>query len=102
MTQIEIIKKLISEITNDHAELYLDIAKSIILSRRFPFGYDVGTEIEPQYLYLQIRMAIELYNKRGAEGEKGHSAGGINRIYENADVSLSLLSEIVPKVKAGL
>lgn len=99
MTQIEKLKALIPEIESNIAETYLDMAKHVILSRRNPFGYAENAEIEPCYKYLQINIAVELFNKRGAEGEIRHTEGGIDRTYENANVSESLLSSIVPKVK---
>lgn len=77
---------------------YLEDAKWIILTTRFPCGIPENQEVEPQYLNLQIRMAIELFSKEGAEGETAHSEGGINRTYESAGVSSSLIDSITPKV----
>jgi hypothetical protein len=42
---------------------------------------------------LQIRLAVVMYNKRGAEGEKSHNENGINRTYESVE---ELLKEVVP------
>ena len=82
-------------------EGYLEDAKWIIFTYRFPGGVPENqTEVEPQYLNLQIRIAVELYDKEGAEGQTAHSENGINRTYENASVSNSLLAEITPKVIA--
>lgn len=74
---------------------YLDLAKSIIMAKRFPFGTDL-TDVEPMYHGLQVQIALELFNKQGAEGEIAHNENGISRTYENANVSSSLLKEIVP------
>lgn len=76
----------------------LELAQGIILENRFPFGTD-RTEIEPQYKSLQIRIAIDLYNKRGAEGETSHSENGVSRNYDGAWVSKQLLDEIIPKAE---
>ena len=46
----------------------------------------------------QIQIAVELFSKRGAEGQTGHSENGISRSYESADVSPSLLKRITPLV----
>lgn len=54
------------------------------------------TCLEPQYLDLQLRCAIDLYNKIGAEGELAHSENGISRSYESSWISQELLNEIVP------
>ena len=98
MTQLERLKIRITENTTD-AELedILESAKAVILSRRFPFG-EHPSEIENRYKDLQIRIAVEMYNKRGAEGETAHSENGISRSYASASVSEDLLREITPKV----
>lgn len=56
----------------------------------------VETVLEPRYLDLQYRIAIDLYNKTGAEGQLSHSENGISRNYESSWVSQELLNEIVP------
>ena len=97
MTQLERLKIRITEdVTDIELEDILESAKAVILSRRFPFG-DVPTEIEPRYLDLQIRIAVEMFNKRGAEGEIAHSENGVSRTYSSAGVSEELLREITPK-----
>ena len=78
------------------AEDILESAKAVILSRRFPFG-EQPLEIEPRYNDLQIRIAVEMFNKQGAEGELAHSENGVSRTYSSANVSEELLREITPK-----
>jgi hypothetical protein len=97
MTQLERLKIRITEKVSD-AELedILESAKAVILSRRFPFG-EQPEEIENKYKDLQIRIAVEMFNKRGAEGETAHSENGVSRSYSSANVSEDLLSEITPK-----
>ena len=56
----------------------LESAKAAILARRFPFG-NWPDELESQYMDLQYRIAIDLYNKSGAEGQLSHSENGISR-----------------------
>ena len=98
MTQLERLKIRITEKTNDmELEDILESAKAVILSRRFPFGQP-PTELEERYKDLQIRIAVEMFNKRGAEGETAHSENGISRSYSSASVSEDLLREITPKV----
>ena len=97
MTQLERLKIRITEdVTDKELEDILESAKAVILSRRFPFG-EQPTEIEDKYKDLQIRIAVEMYNKRGAEGETSHSENGISRSYSSANVSEELLREITPK-----
>ncbi len=81
----------------------LEVAKYAILSRRHPFGNfptdNDGTAIlEPRFFNLQIRIAVYLYNKIGAEGQIGHSENGISRSYEVGDVPESYLKEVMPLV----
>ena len=97
MTQLERLKIRITEKVDDkELEDILESAKAVILSRRFPFG-EPPAEIEDRYKDLQIRIATEMFNKRGAEGETAHSENGISRSYSSASVSEELLREITPK-----
>ena len=97
MTQLERLKIRITEdVSDNELEDILESAKAVILSRRYPFG-EQPTEIEPKYTDLQIRIAVEMFNKRGAEGETAHSENGVSRTYSSANVSEELLREIVPK-----
>lgn len=74
----------------------LEQAEGIVLGRRYPFGVPEGTAMPEAYDHIQIQIAVELYSKMGAEGQVAHSENGINRTYEAADVSPSLLRRIVP------
>jgi hypothetical protein len=98
MIQLERLKIRIPENVNDiELEDILESAKAVILSRRFPFG-EQPTELEPKYNDLQIRIAVEMYNKRGVEGQTSHSENGVSRSYSSANISEELLREITPKV----
>ena len=97
MTQLERLKIRITEKVNDvELEDLLESAKAVILSRRFPFG-DVPEELENRYKDLQIRIAVEMFNKQGVEGQLSHSENGVSRSYSSAGVSEELLREITPK-----
>lgn len=96
MTQLEKLKLMlsISDTTEDGLlELCLDFAKEIICNIRYT------TDIEPEYLNVQIRIALEIYNKMGAEGQTSHSENGVSRTYESGDISPSILAQIPPVVK---
>ena len=98
MTQLDRLKIRITENVSDiELEDILESAKAVIMSRRFPFG-EQPAEIEDKYKDLQIRIAVEMFNKRGAEGETAHSENGVSRSYASANVSEDLLKEITPKV----
>ena len=74
-------------------ELELLAAEAMILNRMYPFGYEDGTQVPPRYERLQIKLAIELYSQRGAEGQLAHSENGINRSWPEAN---RILKQIVP------
>lgn len=74
----------------------LDAATEIIMQRRYPFE-DWPDELENRYFGLQIRIAVDLFNKIGAEGETSHSENGVSRTYGAENVSTDLLAEIIPK-----
>ena len=98
MTQLEHLKSRITEkdVSDTELEDILESAKAVILSRRFPFG-EYPAEIEDRYKDLQIRIAVEMFNKQGADGEIAHSENGVSRTYSSASVSEELLREITPK-----
>lgn len=56
-------------------------AETMILNKMYPFGYKEDTVIPPRYERLQVKLAVELYNMRGAEGQSSHSENGISRTY---------------------
>ena len=76
---------------------YLAIAGRKIINRAYPYD-DTVDEVPRRYGYLQCDIAAYLLNKRGAEGQIGHTENGISRSYASADVPESMLSEVVPHV----
>lgn len=110
MTQLERLKRRIPKEQDDAllSEL-LESSKNVILNLRFPFGdwptetvtgdggkLEEVTVLESRYFDLQIRMALDLYNKIGAEGELVHSENGVSRSYESSWISKELRSEVIP------
>lgn len=75
----------------------LESAEAAILARRYPFG-NSSAAMEDKFIDLQFRIALDLYNKIGAEGQLSHSENGISRGYESSWISKQLLEEVVPKV----
>lgn len=82
--------------SDDLLEYLLEQAEGIVLNKRYPFGVPEGTTVPPMYEHIQLRVAVELFTKMGAEGQTAHSENGVSRSYEAADVSPSLLKQIVP------
>lgn len=73
-------------------ELYLEMASDIICDIR------KTTTVEQKYVNTQVKIAIEMYNKRGVEGQTSDSENGKSRSYEKGNISSSLLDEITPIV----
>lgn len=96
---MEVLERLRLRLPNEKDETLLadivETARSAILARRFPFGTD-KTEVEPIYFDLLFRIALDLYNKQGAEGETSHSENGVSRVYQSGWISADLLDEVVP------
>lgn len=95
MTQLNKLRDVLGdqEVSDSVLQFYLDLAQDIICERRDTI------DVEPQYLNLQIQIAVDIFNRRGAEGEVAHNELGISRTWSDADVSSSLLAKIVPFVK---
>ena len=75
------------------------ITKGAILNARYPLRSNVDiTEVPQKYDYLQLQMCVQMYNKRGAEGQVSHSENGISRVWEEGDIPPSLLKLVVPFV----
>lgn len=96
--KIERLKVLISPDTasNELLLYLLEQSEGIILNRRFPFGAPEGVTLSPFQEQIQFRVAVELFSKMGAEGQTQHTENGVSRQYEAADVSPSLLRQIIP------
>lgn len=101
MTNEEKIGKLKVLISPDEAsdELLLSLleqSEGIILNRRYPFGAPEGATLSPLHEQIQMRIAVELFSKMGAEGQTMHIENGVHRTWEAGDVSPSLLRQIIP------
>lgn len=70
-------------------------AEAMILNKMYPFGYADGTVIPPRYERLQIKLAVELYTQRGAEGQTSHSENGTSRTWSDKN---RILAQIAPHV----
>jgi hypothetical protein len=98
--KIEKLKVLIApdEASSDLLLYLLEQAEGICLNRRYPFGPPEGATLSALHEQIQIRVAVELFSKMGAEGQVQHSENGTLRAWEAGDVSPSLLKLIVPCV----
>ena len=66
-------------------------AAALVLNRMYPFGYDDTTVVPSRYEQIQLQLAVELYSKRGAEGQTGHSENGISRTWPEKSRLLSMI-----------
>lgn len=80
---------------NEVLKTELMAAESMILNKMYPFGYEDGTEIPTRYERLQIKLAIELYTQRGAEGQASHSENGTTRTWPTVS---RILAQVMPYV----
>ena len=83
--------------TDETLTVYLSLAVNAVMNRLYPYGWE-GKHLPSKYDYKACEIACYLYNKRGAEGQTGHSENGISRSYESASVPESVLKEITPFV----
>ena len=98
--KITALAALISPDTAGEALLatYITLSEGVVLNRRYPFGPPAGAKVPPQYEHIQLQIALELFSKRGAEGQTEHDENGTARKYESADISPTLLKRITPLV----
>ena len=71
----------------------LVLSRGLVLNRMYPFGYPEGTTVPARYEQIEIQLAVEIYNQRGAEGQTAHSENGITRSWPEQS---NLLRKIVP------
>ena len=76
--KIEKLKVLISPdtATNELLLSLLEQSEGIILNRRYPFGAPEGATLSAFHQQIQLRIAVELFNKMGAEGQTDHDENG--------------------------
>lgn len=62
----------------------IDAAGAMILNKMYPFGYADDAVVPARYEQMQIKLAIELYTQRGAEGQVQHQENGTMRVWPSA------------------
>ena len=66
-------------------EVQLEEAEALILNKLYPFGAAEGVTMPSRYERLQIKLAVELYTQRGAEGQASHSENGVTRTWPSVN-----------------
>ena len=78
---------------NTILESELLAAETMILNKAYPFGYASDMVLPARYERMQIKLAIELYTQRGAEGQASHSENGTSVTWPTVN---RILAQIVP------
>lgn len=60
-------------------------AEAMILNKMYPFGYPEDMDLPSRYERLQIKLAVELYTQRGAEGQASHTENGVTRTWPSVN-----------------
>lgn len=85
--------------TDEALSAALLTARYAIMTRRYPYLHDfTDVPFPSEYDMLQVDIANVVIKKSGVEGETVHLENGIHRHYETADIPVSMLQVIVPKV----
>lgn len=102
----KLVEKVRARVENQDLEISEDDLKDEVLFALLEyyndrhFSPENGEIYESIYEGVIIQLAISSIFKRGAEGEKSHSEGGVNRGYDNAsNYPLSLTRKIIPLAK---
>lgn len=102
----KLVEKVRARVENQDLEINEDDLKDEVLFALLEyyndrhFSPENGEIYESIYEGVIIQLAISSIFKRGAEGEKSHSEGGVNRGYDNAsNYPLSLTRKIIPLAK---
>ena len=66
-------------------EEHLSEAEALILNKMYPFGYPENTVFPVRYERLQIKLAVELYTQRGAEGLSSLTENGITMTWPSVN-----------------
>lgn len=104
MTDVDILRSRLSVgqpdliVSDEVLTLYLDSAKGLVMDTRYPFN-NQPAEMPSQFEAVRMDIAVELYQKIGAEGQTAHSESGIDRTYAAALVSPGLIRRITPLAK---
>lgn len=98
MTEIEKIESMRVAIAPDTAEdtvllSEIQAAETMILNKMYPFGYADEMIVPPRYERLQIKLAVELFTQRGAEGQASHTENGTTRTWPSVN---RILAQILP------
>lgn len=98
MSDIEKVESMRVAIAPDTAEekvllSEIQAAETMILNKMYPFGYPDDAVVPLRYERLQIKLAVELFTQRGAEGQVSHSENGTTRSWPSVN---RILAQVLP------
>lgn len=97
--KIDMLRSMLDDREEDEGVLsvFLELAGDKILNRMYPYKTDyTGLTVPDRYAAIQLKIAVYMLNKRGAEGQIQHIENGTHRNYGSADIPDGMLQEIVP------
>lgn len=94
--KIVLVEAMTDETDEDVISAFLSMAGDAIYHYVDPFKTADKESVLTEYGAVQAKAAAYFLNKRGADGQIGHSENGISRSYESGDLPASLLREITP------
>lgn len=81
------------------ASHYVALAQAAVVAHLFPYT-DAATwdDVPEKHHVRTCEIAVYLLNKRGAEGEQGHSENGVSRTYGSATIPSGYFDGMNPYV----
>lgn len=93
------VNALCGETDPNQLSAYLALAADKILNKRYPFGRKGDETVPSKYETLQCQIAAYLLNKRGMEGQTGHTESATTMQFESGDVPNSMLDAVIPTAR---
>ena len=92
--KLVLVKKMTDETDEAVISAFLDMAGEAIYNHVDPYGMSDSETVIEKYGGVQARAAAYWLNKRGWDGQTGHSENGVSRSYEAGDLPPSILREL--------
>lgn len=94
--KIVMVKAMTDETDDAVISAFLSMAGKAVCRYADPYSVNNADNTLSVYGDVQCRAAAYFLNKRGWDGQTGHSENGVSRSFEAADLPPSLLREITP------
>lgn len=94
--KLVLVKSMTDETDDNVISAFLSMAGEVVYNYVDPYRQSDTETVLARYGGVQARAAAYYLNKRGWDGQTGHSENGVSRSYEAADLPESLLRELTP------